>query len=101
MKAIATTAMLFFIAGVCLAGPRPQSAQQRSNSNIVDILTYNNVITQKIRCSPSPKVYALSQETTHFSAPNTTPALSNSTTTTTATQTFTPSPLINYYKEFR
>lgn len=99
MKAIASTAILFFIAGVCFAGPQP--TQHPSSSNIVDLLTYNNVTNQKIRCFPGPKVYALSQETTHFSAPGTTQASSNSNNSTTPNQTFTPSPLVNYYKEFR
>ena len=99
MKAIISTAILFFVAGICVAGvPQPT---QHHTTNFVDILTYSNVMNQKSRCNSGPKVYALSLENTPCSVPSAAQPSSNNNSGSPLSQTFTPSPLVNYYKEFR
>jgi len=86
--------MLFFFAGVCLAKPQP--VKNKMNTNFADLLTYNNVIQKK--CNHGPRVYALNPENSAgLIQNNTLPALP--VINTTNIQVFTPSPLINFYKE--
>ncbi len=96
MKALLSTAGLFFIAGFCFASPHP--GQQQSQSQIVDLLTFNNLNPQKTRPVTAPKIYVIQQE-------GQAPQRQNLPTTTmpnpSTSQTFTPTPLVNYYKEFR
>ncbi len=96
MKALLSTAGLFFIAGFCFASPQP--AQQRSPSEIVDLLTSNNLNPQKTRPVPAPKIYVTQQD---GQAPQGQNLPASTTPNPSTSQTFTPTPVINYYKEFR
>ena len=99
MKAIAATLALFLTAGVCIAGPQP--TQRRVTSNITDILNYNNIGNQKPKFYPGPKVYALTMENAQMGAPAASQSTENPNNKQSSGSTFTPNPLVNYYKEFR
>lgn len=92
MKAIISTSILFFIAGVCFAGPQP--TQSYSTASIRDLLTYRNITNQNNKCSSGRKISTATVQTSSTS-PIIQPAISS------ASETFTPSPLMNFYKELR
>ena len=97
MKTIFATACLFFVAGVAVAGGG-QPTQHRGKLSMTDILTYNNFSCQKAAKNNAPKVYATQQESTENKASTQSSSQYNSQT---PAQTFTPTPLVNFYKEFR
>ena len=94
MKTIIATAVLFFMAGVCVAGVQP--TQTRGKLSMTDLLTYNNFNCQKASKNNAPKVYAAQQETMQ-NPTSSQPVPHNAS----LGQTFTPTPLVNFYKEFR
>ena len=96
MKTIFATAVLFFTAGVCFAGGQP--SQDRGKLSVTDLLTYNNFTCQKASKNNAPKVYATQQESTEIKS-NSQPASQYNNQS--PGQTFTPTPLVNFYKEFR
>ena len=95
MKTILATACLFFTAGICFAGGQP--SQTRGKLSMTDLLTYNNFTCQKTLKTNAPKVYAAQQEATE-GKPNAQPT--NQSASQPPGQTFTPTPLVNFYKEF-
>lgn len=96
MKTIFATAFLFFIAGVCFAGGQP--SQTRGKLSMTDLLTYNNFTCQKSSKTNAPKVYAAQQEAAEGKQNN---QPTNQYNPQPPGQTFTPTPLVNFYKEFR
>ena len=96
MKTIIATACLFFTAGICFAGGQP--TQHRGKLSMTDILTYNNFTCQKSSKTNAPKVYAAPQETADSKSSSQPSTQYNNQP---SAQTFTPTPLVNFYKEFR
>lgn len=95
MKTIIATGLLFFTAGVCFAGGQP--TQQRGKLRMTELLTYNNFSCQKVAKNNAPKVY-VSQESAEDKIISQSSIQYNNQT---SPQTFTPTPLVNFYKEFR
>ncbi len=90
------TAALFLMAGACFASGQP--TQHRGKLSMTDLLTYNNFNCQKSSKNNAPKVYATQQEVAEIKNNSTSTSQYNSQN---PGQTFTPTPLVNFYKEFR